>query len=365
MRPPPKWVRRLVIAPIVVALGLILLAVTPLALVIFLALIALVPRHVRTLRVIWLAFVYLIWDAAALIVLFVPWIASGFGWKLRSPTFQRVHYGVAAAALRVLFWVFGSSLRLTIATSGAEGEDEAADRGSIFASGTPLIVASRHAGPGDSFILSHFLLNRVHRMPRIVLAQKLQWDPAIDALLSRIPSRFIAPAGFGPKRTGGGAAVEAEIGSLAHGMAGDDALVIFPEGGNLTDRRRRSRIDRLRGSGHEDMAERAEGFTHVMAPHPGGVHAALAASDADVVFVAHTGLEQLVTLGDMWHALPMDKRITMHAWRVPRSQIPAGHDEQAAWLFDSFARIDTWIEEHSDPVSAPSPDAAESPDAAG
>lgn len=357
MRPPPKWVRRLVIAPLVVVLGLVALAVTPLALLIFLAVVSLLP-HVRTLRVVWLAFVYLVWDALLLIVLFVLWIASGFGWRLRSPGFQRAHYVLAGFALRSLFWVFGSSLRLTIATSGAEGDHEDPDRSSIFAPGTPLIVASRHAGPGDSFILIHMLLNRAHRMPRIVLAQKLQWDPGIDVLLGRVPSRFIAPAGFGPKRTGGGAAVEAEIGGLAAGMSGDDALVIFPEGGNFTVRRRRSRIDRLRGTGHEEMAERAEGFTHVMAPHPGGVHAALAASEADIVFVAHTGLEGLVTLGDMWHALPIDKRITMHAWRVPRSQIPEGLDAQASWLFDWFARIDAWIDAHSDRGAALPPDAA-------
>jgi 1-acyl-sn-glycerol-3-phosphate acyltransferase len=355
--PPPRWVRRLVIAPIVVALGVIALVVTPLALLIFLALISLAP-HVRTLRVVWLAFVYVIWDAAALVVLFILWIASGFGWKLHSPAFQRVHYRVAAVALRVLFWVFGSSLRLKIVAAGADdGEDVDASVDGVFAPGTPLIVASRHAGPGDSFILIHVLLNRVHRMPRIVLAQKLQWDPAIDALLSRIPSRFIAPAGFGPTKTGGGARVEAEIGELAQGMAPDDAFVIFPEGGNFSPRRRRSRIERLRGAGREAMAERAEGFEHVMAPHPGGVHAALAASDADVVFVAHTGLEDLVTLGDMWHALPMDKRITMRAWRVPRSEIPDDLDAQAAWLFDWFARIDAWIEQHSDAKSeAPAQD---------
>jgi 1-acyl-sn-glycerol-3-phosphate acyltransferase len=349
--PPPYWVRRFLIAPLVVALGVVALAVTPLALLIFLALIALAP-HVRTLRVVWLAFVYLIWDGAALVVLFVLWIASGFGWKLRSPAFQRAHYRVAAVALRVLFWVFGSSLRLKIHAAAADPGVPEMSVDETFAAGIPLIVASRHAGPGDSFILIHVLLNRVHRMPRIVLARKLQWDPAIDVLLSRIPSRFIAPAGFGAKKAGGGSRVESQIGELAQGMAGDDALVIFPEGGDFTPRRRLSRIDRLRAAGREQMAERAEGFMHVMAPQPGGVRAALAASDADVVFVGHTGLEGLVTLRDIWHALPMDKHITMRAWRVPRAEIPDDPDAQATWLFDWFARIDTWIGEHSDGGSA-------------
>jgi 1-acyl-sn-glycerol-3-phosphate acyltransferase len=347
MRPPPYWVRRLVIAPLVVALGGAALILIPIELLIFLALVALLP-HVRTVRVIWLVLVYLIWDAAAIVVLFILWIASGFGWKLRSPAFRRAHYRVAAIALGVLFWVFGASLRLKIVAAGADVEDDPqASVDTVFAPGTPLIVASRHAGPGDSFILIHALLNRVHRMPRIVLAQKLQWDPAIDILLSRVPTRFIRPAGFGPTKIGGGAHVEAEIGQLATDMASDDALVIFPEGGNFTPRRRRSRIERLRAAGREQMAERAESLANVMAPHPGGVRAALEASDADVVFVAHTGLEDLVTLRDMWRALPMDKQITLRAWRVPRSEIPDDKDAQAAWLFEWFARIDDWISAHA------------------
>ena len=100
------------------------------------------------------------------------------------------------------------------------------------------------------------------------------------------------------------------------------------------------------------MAERAELMTHVMAPQPGGMHAALAAApDADVVFIAHTGLERLATFGDIWRELPMDKGITMRAWRVPRAEIPDDRDAQAAWLFDWFARIDGWIDAHPEPAA--------------
>ena len=44
------------------------------------------------------------------------------------------------------------------------------------------------------------------------------------------------------------------------------------------------------------MARRAEELTHVLAPRPGGFIAALdGAPDADVVLVAHTGLDHLLT----------------------------------------------------------------------
>ncbi|MEZ5096174.1 MAG: hypothetical protein R2731_08600 [Nocardioides sp.] len=95
------------------------------------------------------------------------------------------------------------------------------------------------------------------------------------------------------------------------------------------------------------MAERAEQMTHVLAPRPGGFLTALdAAPEADVVLVAHTGLDHLRTVGDVWRALPMDKRIVMRWWRVPRAEIPADRDDRIDWLFGWWERIDGWVETH-------------------
>ncbi len=344
MRLPPIWVRRVFLGPFVIVAAVTMLALTPVWLLVAIALTSLVPGRFRLPRVLWLVTVYLLWDAALVVTLFALWIASGFGWTLRSPRFVHAHYRVGAVALRLLFRVFGSVLRLEIVTVAGEGESF--ER--MLAPGVPIVVASRHGGPGDSFILIHTLLNTAHREPRIVLKDTLQWDPAIDVLLSRIPASFITPTGFGKKTAGGGSGVERSIAALAEGLDADDALVIFPEGGQVSAHRRQSRIDRFRAAGREDLAERAEGLRHVMPPQPGGVHAALeTASDADMVFIGHTGLDQLITIGDIWRELPMDKRITMRAWRVPAAEIPDDRDAQADWLFSWFERIDAWIGEHS------------------
>ena len=98
--------------------------------------------------------------------------------------------------------------------------------------------------------------------------------------------------------------------------------MIFPEGGNFT-RSGGSGIDRLRKLGMERMASRAEAMTHVLAPRPGGFLAALdAAPDADVVLVAHTGLDHLLTVRDLWRELPMDKQIIMRWWQVRARRSP-------------------------------------------
>lgn len=323
MRVPPTWVRRVLLA---------------------LALTSLMPGRFRLPRVVWLVVVYLVWESALLIAAFALWVASGFGWKLRTSAFVDAHYRLGRGMLAALFWVFRAVLRLDIV---AEGDGEAfAD---LLGPGAPLVVASRHGGPGDSFILVHTLLSRADRHPRIVLKDTLQWDPGIDVLLHRIPSRFITPSGFGTRRAGGGRSVEEDIADLSHEMRGRDAVVIFPEGGQVSAGRRTARIARLRAAGRHRLAARADRLQHVMPPQPGGVFAALgAAPEADAVLIGHTGLDRLHSLRDIWRELPMDKRLTMHAWRVPRGEIPPQREAQAEWLFGWFERIDGWITTESD-----------------
>ena len=138
-------------------------------------------------------------------------------------------------------------------------------------------------------------------------------------VLNRHPGRFVSPD------PAAGEDFEAQIADLARDLDENDAFVIFPEGGNFTPERRQRGIDRLRRLGLERMARRAERMTHVLAPRPGGLLAALdAAPEADVVLVAHTGLDHMLTVGDVWRELPMDKVIMMRWWQVPREEIPDG-----------------------------------------
>ncbi|MGW3891319.1 1-acyl-sn-glycerol-3-phosphate acyltransferase [Micromonospora chokoriensis] len=327
---PPRWLRRLLFAPAVVALAFVVVTTLPIWALLAAAASPLVPGRLRPLRLLWIGCVYLVWDAAALIALFLLWVVSGFGWRTRSPTFQRAHYVLAGWFLRVLFWQAHWTLRLRIDVVGTDPD--------TALPGRPELVLCRHAGPGDSFILIHGLVNWFRREPRIVLKDSLQWDPAIDVLLNRLPNRFIAPT---PAR---GEETVRQVGHLATGLDDNDAFVIFPEGGNFTPKRRLRAIARLRSLGLERMALRAERMRHVLAPQPGGMLAALdAAPDAGVIFVAHTGLDRMLTVADVWRELPMDKRIVMRFWSVPPEDIPVGRQQRIDWLFDWWAQIDTWI----------------------
>lgn len=338
MRTAPAWVRRPVTVSTVVGLSL-LLSLAPLLLLLAAVVSPLLPGRWRPLRLLAFLLVYLALEVAALVVALVLWCGSGFGWKLRSPSFASAHLWVLRQVLRVVVaaarWLFGLDVRTddlgwSPLDDGVPGSENA------------MIVLSRHAGPGDSVLLVETLMNRDHRRrPRIVLMDTLQLDPVIDIYLNRLPTAFLTP---------GRSDLATQVGELARGLGREDALLIFPEGGNFSPGRRRRAIDALRGKGFHRQARQAEQMRNVLPPRPGGVVAALStAPHADVVFVAHTGLEHLSTARDLWRGLPMDTEVVIRWDFVPAAELPRGRQAQTAWLFERWADLDQWIEQHRMP----------------
>ena len=324
--------RRVVVAPAMILLTVAVVLTLPLWVVLGAVVSPFVQGRLRPLRLLWIMALHLVLESVILVELFGLWIASGFGYFLRRPFFERIHYDIARTYLVIFFQEARRVLRLSIVTEGPTPD--------AFP-GHPLLVCCRHAGPGDSFTLMYALMHWYHREPRVVLKDTMAWDPAINVLLNRVPSRFISP-GFSP-----GDDLEAHVAGLAADLDANDAFVIFPEGGNFTPARRDRAIEKLRQLGLEGMATRAEAMQHVLAPRPGGFLAALdAAPEADVVLVAHTGLDHLLTVADLWRELPMDKQLIMRWWRVPREEIPSDRTERIDWLFAWWEEIDQWIAEH-------------------
>lgn len=127
-------------------------------------------------------------------------------------------------------------------------------------------------------------------------------------------------------------------------MATGDALLIFPEGRNVSPAHRRRAIERLRRAGREQAARRAERIVHLMPPRARGVQAALAARhDLDVVMAAHAGLDHLHTVPQLWRAVTGEK--TLHlAWRsVPAACVPKDLRALAGWVFAEWERMDAWV----------------------
>lgn len=290
-----------------------------------------VPGKWRIARIVWFLFLYLVIEAVGLIALFGLWIVSGFGWKLQTPQFQVAHYELLAWMLRRVVASAKLTFRVSIEREGMR------TRATSNGRRRPVIVLSRHAGPGDSMMLMDRLANRYQRRPRIVLKEFLKWDPALDVMLHRIPSAFV------PWESSN---VVEEIGNLASTLGDKDALVIFPEGANYTAKRARRAVEKLREMGRPDLAERAEQLRNTLPPRSKGVTTALAhaPSNTDVFVVGHAGLETFVSPGDIWRGMPLDNRIAVRVWHIPAEELPSP-EQQESWLFDLWAEVDTWISE--------------------
>ncbi|MCZ6504723.1 MAG: 1-acyl-sn-glycerol-3-phosphate acyltransferase [Actinobacteria bacterium] len=342
MRPPSRWVRRLLIDPgFVLGMGVVALSL-PVVLVVVAFLSRYVPGKWRPLRIIWFLFLYLVVDVVAVVGLFLLWIVSGFGWRIRSPGFQKAHYRL-----------FGWMLRRVVASAKFTFKVKTVPEGEIprtFGEGRsrPILILSRHAGPGDSLLVMDGLYNRFGRQPRIVLKEFLQWDPAIDIMLNRLPSAFVPATG-----KAGNPVIEA-IEAMTASMDVNDAFVIFPEGGNYTIKRHLRAIQKLKEIGRPDLAERAESLKNTLPPKPKGVMTALAAAPGktDVFFIGHSGLETLVSFGDIWRGMPMGTQVAIKAWYFPAERIPPP-EEQETWLYDIWGEIDSWITEKLSDTAEP------------
>ncbi len=349
---PPRLIRRIVLAPlaIVIAVAVVVLF-PPLALVTVLVNLARRsrPHRMRVLRLAYFALIWLTAETATLFMCLGLWFASGLGGRLRTEPYQARHYAIMQWYLDRLYRAAETTLGLRVDID--EPELTAAERAARLA--RPVIVFSRHAGPGDSLLLVRELLSVYRRRPRVVMKASMQLDPSLDVVANRVPNVFIAH-----RQSGEHIFVE-QIKRLASGLDPAGALVIFPEGGNWTPSRWRRGIRRLERQGQPDLAARAQQMPNLLPPRAGGALAAItAAPAADVIFVAHAGLDKLVSVLDIWRSLPMDHTVQAKWWRVPADQVPrtADHEVQLRWLYDWWELIDSWISEHQPvaPTVAPS-----------
>jgi len=347
---PPRLIRRLVLAPLVIVVAVALVVLFPL-----LALVALTfgavgrsrPGRMRVLRLLFFALIWLTAETAALFMCLGLWVASGFGGRLRTEPYQARHYAVMERFIGRLYRSATKTFRVQVIVE--EPELTPAEQAARLA--RPVIVLSRHAGPGDSLLLVHQLLSVYGRRPRVVMKAALQFDPSWDVVANRTPNVFIS------RRQAGERIFTDQIDRLARGLDQAGALVIFPEGGNWTPGRWHRGIQRLEHLGHRDLADRARDMPNLLPPRAGGALAAITACPtADVIFVAHAGLDQLVSVADVWRSLPMDQAVHAKWWRVPVGEVPrdADYDSQVQWLYDWWQRIDTWITQNR-PADAQAP----------
>lgn len=318
--------RRLVTIPVVVLAFVFSwagsVALIPLALAIDLV------RWVRTRRP-WMAtrlflflMAYTLAETVGMIALGLTWLVGAGGrlFALKQATFaiQRAWAGFVLTACRL---VFG----LRISVSGLDAVTPA-----------PYLLIARHASIVDNLLPAWFI-SRTHRIHiRYVMKQELLVDPALDIAGNRLVNVFVR------RGSGESDSEVASVRDLAASLPDDEAILIYPEGTRFSVAKRDRALEILSRRSPR-LHERVSDLGNLMPPRLGGTLALLDACQADVVVMAHRGLDGFARIADIWRGAMVRRQVDIEFWRIPRHQIPEGRTERADWLFDLWRRLDTWV----------------------
>jgi hypothetical protein len=73
-------------------------------------------------------------------------------------------------------------------------------------------------------------------------------------------------------------------------------------------------------------------------------------ADAEVLVVAHGGLDGLTSPRAVWSALPVDATpMRVRWWHVPPAERPVTEDGVEDWLNGQWARVARWVEDPDRP----------------
>lgn len=261
-----------------------------------------------------------LWGVAGLALV---WLALPFGgrarFEARTVALQRAWTEALMTGLRSLF-----ALELDV-----EGEAAAA--------AGDFVLAARHTSAADPMLVMSAVPNRRRFRPHFALKAELLWDPCLDIAGHRFANAFI--------RRGEG---ETElVAALADDLGPESIVVLYPEGTRATPWRLARRIAELRER-DDELADLAARFEHCLPPHLGGLAALLdRRPEADVVFMAHAGLDGIRTLADLFDGALIGARLEVALWRVPAAEIPTELGARRRWLFEHWLEVDAWVAQRS------------------
>jgi 1-acyl-sn-glycerol-3-phosphate acyltransferase len=268
---------------------------------------------------------YAINDSIEIALAPMYWAVAGFGTRLHDPASIRRHE-------RLQLWSLDVLARRAERLLGLRFE---MDDVALAALGPgPVIVVCRHVSIIDASLPALVYQRIGYRTIGVIMAELLA-DPGFDLIYGRTGSVFIG-------RDDGVEAREA-VAALGRAVDARTAVVIFPEG-------RLFRLDRLAKTSariateNAQRAHRLASLTRVLPPRPGGLLALLdAIPAADVVVIAHAGLDRFPTFAMLARAAPLSAPVRVTAWRVPACDIPTSVQDRIRWLDEQWLRVDHWV----------------------
>jgi len=231
----------------------------------------------------------------------------------------------ADSLLRALLTLFGMELRVDGLDALRPG---------------PILLVGNHVSVADALLPAAFATGRRGVRLRYVAKGELVWDPCVDLAGHALPNVFVRR---GSADTPGDLA---RVVSLAVGLGPDDGVILLPEGTRFTQAKRDALLARRELEGPREHLEADRKLRCLMPPRTGGLLALFdAAPGADLVVMAHSGLEGIVRIPDLWSGALLGRTLRVEFWRVPIATLPAGREARIDWIYAQWERLDRWVAE--------------------
>ena len=316
-----RWKRRARTIPLMLGITVVGVLASP-AVLVAAIIVDVAKRRFRlpTVRVALFLLQYGINDSVEILLAPIYWTLAGFGTRLHQSTSVARHE-------RLQRWSIDVLARRAERLLGLRLDIDPSSMAALTPG--PVIVLCRHANIIDAS-LPTLLYQRLGNRTRGVIMAELLADPGFDLIYNRTGSIFI-PRDNGPEAI----AMVREIGKNVDSKT---AVVIFPEGRLF----RPDRLERAKARltlENPERAARLASLSHVLPARPSGVLALVNSIAADVVVIAHTGLDHFGSFAELAKAVPLRQPINITAWRIPADQIPAGEDERIAWLDEQWVLV--------------------------
>lgn len=323
-----RWKRRAVTIPTMLgatALALILIPVLLPAAAVYD--VVRLRWRLPSVRVVLFLVQYGVNDSIEILLAPIYWVAAGMGTQLNAAVSIRRHE-------RIQHWSVENLARRAHRLLGVTVHLDADGQAALEPA--PAIVLCRHVSLLDASLPSLLYQRRGLHVRSVIMAELLA-DPGVDLLYGRLGNVFI-PRDNGPE-------ARMAVSALANGLDHSTVAIIFPEGRLFQAALAQRFLAKLAVT--DPLREaRLAGLRHVLPPRPGGVAALLAAApDADVVVMAHVGLDEYASFSELARQVPLRTPVLVTAWRIARADIPGDGPEQTQWLDQQWIRMDAWVHE--------------------
>lgn len=268
---------------------------------------------------------FFVLESVGLTIAFTHWLRRRLG-LLDEAAYQLISRKLQRWWARGAFWGCLRIYSMNISIDGLENLENTA----------PAIVLSRHASTLDTML--PLAIVRELKFFRYVIKAELLNDPALDVVGQRFPNLFVVRGAPDPE-------LEVQkVLALSQELEPNAALVMYPEGTRFSASKRQRLLEKF-----QDDADRfaiTESLRHTLPPlREGSIRLLQYATETDVVFIAHRGLEAARSMASLISGALTHVHLEIKIWRFRAADVPRDKDRVQDFLIENWQRIDRFVHE--------------------